>query len=73
MEMYRTDEQHPAKSLSGMAALRKEGKLCDVVIKVGEKQFHAHKVWSLWLLHMHCSHGSTLMMFMLSYFNVCVL
>ena len=42
--MFRTDENHPARSLSCMATLRKEGKLCDVVIQVEDRQFYAHRI-----------------------------
>lgn len=42
--MYRTCSQHAANSLSCMAALRKEGKLCDIVIKVQGVQLKAHRI-----------------------------
>lgn len=42
--MLKTDENHPASCLSCMASLRKDGKLCDVVIQVEDRQFQAHRV-----------------------------
>lgn len=42
--MYRTCSQHAANSLSCMAALRKEGKLCDVAIQVQGVKLKAHRV-----------------------------
>ena len=44
MAMLRTNEGHPATSLSCMAGLRKNRKLCDVVIQVEDRCFHAHRV-----------------------------
>ena len=44
--MLRTDECHPATCLSCMVGLRKDRKLCDVVIQVDPegKQFLAHRI-----------------------------
>ena len=42
--MLRTDENHPIWCLSCMAGLRKDAKLCDVIIQVGDKQFPAHRI-----------------------------
>lgn len=42
--MLHTNENHSTRCLGCMSALRKDGKLCDVVIQVGERQFPVHKV-----------------------------
>ena len=39
-----SNEDYPRVLLSGLHDLREQNQLCDVIIKVGQRSFHAHKV-----------------------------
>lgn len=41
--MIQTNARHPAQCLTGLANLRSDGMLCDVVIEAEGSQFHAHR------------------------------
>lgn len=42
--MARVNDAHPGVALSHVAEMRREGKLCDVVLQVGDCEFKAHRV-----------------------------